>query len=258
MKNEILIVVKKVLNGYIKYYTKYDDDLNKKESKLLHSDLGSFRKQLMNQNLDIDEDYRKILQERFSHGTKLAKNIYVKYVNEDSIASLDYPGVPCYNNHDKKIYLNASMDLVNPRSAGASWFHEHGHLIDNALCNISEDDKFKKILELEAFEYRINYGKKHKIKSIEEIDKAISDELNDMRLHSAVSDLMEGLTDGKIVNVGWHGLNYWNKDKYAVTREAFAHMYECQFDDLRYKEMKKYFPKSLKYFEKMLKIAKGR
>ena len=40
-----------------------------------------------------------------------------------------------------------------------------------------------------------------------------------------------------------------------ITSEAFAHMFEAQFDKVRYDEMKKYFPQSLEYFEKKLKEA---
>ncbi len=237
---------------YIKYF------VSESHFKTLNSDLGKFRKQLMNQEICIDEDYRKVLQERFSHGTKLGKAIYVKYVKDDSIASLDYPDVPCYNNCDKKIYLNANMDLVNPRGVGVTWFHEHGHYIDAALGYISDDDVFKELLEQDVFKYRTNYGKKYNLKSLNEIDLAIIKELHDMHLHSAVSDLMEGITNGKNVNVGSHGINYWEQYKFLITREAFAHMFECQFDDERRKEMNKYFPKSLKYFEKKLKTLKGR
>ena len=38
-----------------------------------------------------------------------------------------------------------------------------------------------------------------------------------------------------------------------IASEAFAHMFEAQFDEVHYKEMQKYFPKSLEYFEKKLK-----
>ncbi|MCD7840028.1 MAG: hypothetical protein LUG46_05290 [Erysipelotrichaceae bacterium] len=78
-----------------------------------------------------------------------------------------------------------------------------------------------------------------------------------MRLHSAVFDIMEGLTDGTIVNVSGHGLNYWICDKKTITSEAFAHMFECEFDAKKRKEMKKYFPKSLEYFESVLNYMKG-
>ncbi len=93
--------------------------------------------------------------------------------------------------------------------------------------------------------------------SSEEINNAICNDLSDMRLHSAVSDLLEGLTNGKIVSVTGHGVDYWVRDKKSITSEAFAHMFECQFDNDRYKGMKKYFPKSLEYFERKLKISKG-
>ncbi len=237
---------------YIKYF------VSESHFKTLNSDLGKFRKQLMNQEVNINEDYRKVLQERFSHGTKLGKAIYVKYVKDDSVASLDYPDVPRYNNREKKIYLNANMDLVNPRGAGVTWFHEHGHYIDATLGYISGDIIFKELLEYDAYKYIVDYGRKHNLESLSEIDKAISIQLNDMILHSAVSDLLEGLTSCEITSIAGHGMNYWTYDKFAITSEAFAHMFECQFDDERRKEMKKYFPKSLKYFEKKLITSKGR
>ena len=40
-----------------------------------------------------------------------------------------------------------------------------------------------------------------------------------------------------------------------LTSEAFAHMFEAQFDETRYNEMKKYFPNALEYFEKKMKEA---
>lgn len=49
----------------------------------------------------------------------------------------------------------------------------------------------------------------------------------------------------------------WKKHPEYVTSEAFAHMYEAQFDSIRYGEMKKYFPGALKSFEKMMKEGAG-
>ena len=78
-----------------------------------------------------------------------------------------------------------------------------------------------------------------------------------MRRHSAVSDMFEGITNGKIVGCVCHGVGYWKKHPEYVTSEAFAHMYEAQFDSVRYSEMKKYFPRALKAFEKMMKEGAG-
>ncbi|MCD7807738.1 MAG: hypothetical protein LUH02_00215 [Erysipelotrichaceae bacterium] len=243
---------------YIKCIIMSNDGKLYLEAFIFESDLGKFRKQLLNQEININEDYCKVLQERFSHGTKLGKNIYVKYVKDDSVASLDYPDVPCYNNRDKKIYLNANMDLTNPRGAGVTWFHEHGHYIDASLGYVSDDDVFRNLLYEDVVRYRQNYGRKYHIDSLDMVDILINDKLNDMRLHSAISDLMEGITKGKITNVAGHGNNYWKQDNYAITREAFAHMFECLFDTERHKEIKKYFPESLDYFEKKLKTLKGK
>ncbi len=44
---------------------------------------------------------------------------------------------------------------------------------------------------------------------------------------------MDGLTDGKVVGVSGHGIAYWIRDKKTITSEAFAHMFECQFDKER-------------------------
>ncbi|MCD7840628.1 MAG: hypothetical protein LUG46_08400 [Erysipelotrichaceae bacterium] len=222
----------------------------KYHSDYLMSDLGKFRKQLSHQSVNIDKVYRQILQERFSHGTKLGKEIYINFVNDDTIESLDYLGIPCYNINNEKIKLNSKADIINERGSGTTWFHEHGHLIDFNLGIISDDAMYKYLLLDDVFHYRMYYGCMHHLDSMDEVNVVISNELNDMHLHSAVSDLMEGLTDGEIVNCAGHGLNYWVHDKKTITSEAFAHMFECQFDKERYKEMKKYFPKSLDYFER--------
>ncbi|MCD7808256.1 MAG: hypothetical protein LUH02_02860 [Erysipelotrichaceae bacterium] len=220
----------------------------KYHSDYLMSDLGKFRKQLSHQSVNIDKVYRQILQERFSHGTKLGKEIYINFVNDDTIESLDYLGIPCYNISSKKIKLNSKADIINERGPGVTWFHEHGHLIDDFLGNVSYDAVYKYMLLEDVFNYQNNYGRKNHLNSLKDINIAISNELNDMHLYSSVSDLMEGLTDGEIDNCAGHGLDYWLKNETAITDEAFAHMFECQFDKERYKEMKKYFPKSLDYF----------
>ncbi len=257
MKEKIVTTVLSILE-MTKYIIKSNDGKLYLDVFILESDLGKFKKMLDNQNENIDKEYRKILVERFSHGSKNAKALYIKYVQNNSIGSLDYPDVPCYNTYDNKIYLNASMDLVNPRGAGVTWFHEHGHYIDAALGYISNDDVFNNLLHNDAMKYRYTYARNLDIKSLDKVDILISKDLNDMHQHSAISDLMDGLTDGKIINVSGHGNSYWKQDNYTIAREAFAHMFECQFDEERRKEMKKYFPQSFKYFEKKLIKMRGR
>lgn len=92
------------------------------------------------------------------------------------------------------------------------------------------------------------------MKTYDKVDEAIGKELQDMRKYLAVSDLMEGLTKGNIKGCAGHSADYWNNPE-NITSEAFAHMYEAQFDKIRYDEIKKFFPESLEYFEKKLKEA---
>lgn len=222
------------------------------ESKL--SDYGYFKNQI-NDNANINKNDGTVLKRRFSYGKKDAKAVYRKYVPENSVIDYAYIDIPCYNEKEKKIYLNLSMDAQNERGAFATWFHEHGHLIDDYAGHISDDPEFLSLLQEDALTYRKNYGHKHNLKTFDKVDKAISEELNDMRIHSAVSDIFEGLTNRNISGCAGHPDDYWKYSSH-ITDEAFAHMFECEFDSKRYKQMKKYFPKSLKYFEGKLKELK--
>ena len=66
-----------------------------------------------------------------------------------------------------------------------------------------------------------------------------------------ISDLFGGLSQNKcIAKYGHRDLQYWNDG--SLAREAFAHMFECQFDKARYNLMQQYFPTALAEFEKIL------
>lgn len=228
---------------------------NNKKNDIMESDLGIFKNKLRNDK-EISKEYYNSLKEKFSHGSEVAKHLFCKYASGDTIETSIFEGIAHFNTQTKKISMHYRADLNNFRGVGATWFHEHGHLIDDALGVISNDEKFRELLEQDAFQYRIMYGKEHNLKTYDKVDKAISNDIQDMRRHSAVSDLLDGITKGNIKGCATHGPGYWDNPE-NITSEAFAHMFEAQFDRLRYDEMKKYFPKSLGYFEKKLKeVAK--
>lgn len=220
---------------------------------IMESDLGAFKNKLRS-NSEISKEYYTELKNKFSHGSKSAKHLFIKYASEKTIEVSRYEGIAYFSPKIRKIYMNYGTDLVNERGIGATWFHEHGHLIDMAAGNISDNQEFKKLINADVNNYRIMYGKKSNLKTYEEIDKAIGMEIQDMRKHSAVSDLLDGATKGSINGCAGHSIDYWKYEK-SITLEAFAHMYEAQFDKIRYEEMRKYFPRSLEYFEKMIKEA---
>lgn len=220
-------------------------------SGIMESDLGVFKERLRSDK-NISRQYYSSLKDRFSHGSESAKAAFIRYVPKDSVMESNHEGVPGYNTVTKRISMNYKVDSKNVRGPGVTWFHEHGHLIDDAAGNISNDKEFLNLLLEDARQYRVSYGKKHGLKTWDKVDSAISRELIDMRHHSAVSDLMQGVTQGNISGIAGHPDGYWSKRE-NITAEAFAHMFEAQFDSARYDEMKKYFPESLSYFEKRLK-----
>ena len=226
---------------------------NSQKNDIIKSDLGVFKEKLRNDD-DIGEEYYNKLKYKFSHGSKDAKHLFAKYASGDTIENSSYEGTAHYNTYTKKITMHYGADLNNSRGTGVTWFHEHGHLIDDALGTVSNDKQFKTLLNEDAYQYRIRYGKEHNLRTYDKVDKAISGDLQDMRKHSAVSDLLDGLTRGNIRGCAGHMYDYWDNPK-NITSEAFAHMFEVQFDKVRYDEMKKYFPQSLEYFEKKLKEA---
>ena len=226
---------------------------NSQKNDIMESDLSIFKNKLRN-DTNIDKEYYNILKEKFSHGNKDAKHLFAKYASGDTIETSLFEGTAHYNTKTKKISMHYRADLDNLRGTGATWFHEHGHLIDDALGTVSNDKQFKALLNEDVYQYRLRYGKEHNLRTYDKVDKAISGDLQDMRKHSAVSDLLDGLTSGNIRGCAGHMYDYWDNLE-NITSEAFAHMFEAQFDKVRYDEMKKYFPQSLEYFEKKLKEA---
>lgn len=89
------------------------------------------------------------------------------------------------------------------------------------------------------------------MEDLNEIHKLISSDIHQMREHSAVSDLLGALSKNSIKGVAGHRDGYFDSHV-KIAQEAFAHMYEAQFDKIRYMEMQKYFPEALKYFERRL------
>lgn len=221
------------------------------DNAIIESDLGIFKQKLRNDK-DIDKEYYSCLKEKFAHGRVEAKKLFAKYASGNTVENTAFEGTAHFNTKTKKISMHYGADLRNERGSGVTWFHEHGHLIDDALGFASDDKEFTYLLRIDSQQYRIMFGKTHELNAYNEIDSAISEELNDMHKHSAISDMLNGITNGNIKGCAGHSQKYWENPK-NITSEAFAHMFEAQFDEKRYNEMKKYFPQSLEYFEKKLR-----
>lgn len=217
---------------------------------IIESELGKFKKTIRNDN-EMTDEYYNAVKNRFSHGSDDAKAVFNKYVHGGSVENAYYTGTPHFDPSTGKISMNYNLDLKNERGKCVTWFHEHGHYIDNAAGNISNNPEFRKLLGDDYLAYMKSYGKYNNLKTVDKVQAAISSELSSMRKHSAVSDIMQGISMGNIQGIAGHSYGYW-KDDSVICSEAFAHMFESQFDQIRYKEMQKYFPNALGKFEEMI------
>lgn len=227
----------------------------------METELGKF-KFLLKSDEYIDIEYYSTLKERFSHASKVSKKVFNKYIKSGSVVDSQFYGTPHYTKGSKSekegIYMSYQADFNNVRGAGATWFHEHGHMIDTFSGGISYKNKnYIKSLKKDYNNLIHKFMKEYPDLSYEQICDIIGEQLPDMRMDSAVSDLLHGLSDEKIFGCATHGKrldgsSYWN-DK-SISQEAFAHMFECQSDEIRYAKMKEYFPYSLKEFERMMEL----
>lgn len=230
------------------------------DSDKMETELGKF-KALLKSDEYIDTKYYYSLKERFSHASKVSKKVFNKYIKPGSVVDSQFYGTAHYTKGSKwekeGIYMSYQADFNNVRGVGATWFHEHGHMIDILSGGISYKNKnYIKSLRKDYENLIHIYHVKFPDMNLNEITKVISDSLTDMREYSAVSDLLHGLSGEMIEGCAIHkmpdGSSYWND--ISISREAFAHMFECQSDELRYAKMKEYFPYSLKEFERMLEV----
>lgn len=216
---------------------------------IMESELGRFRERLQTDE-SMDKLYYDTIKTRFSHGSDDAKKAFNKFVPADSIADSAFIGTPHYDPKTKKISMDYLADQQNARGEGATWFHEHAHLIDEAAGNLSSDTAFYEALFKDKSAYTRSIIRERGTRSVSETYSVLENELSDFRSQSGVSDIFNGLSNGIIQGCGVHPTSYWTKE--TVVQEAFAHMYEAQFDSVRYAQMKHYFPTALKRFEELL------
>ena len=130
------------------------------------------------------------------------------------------------------------------------WLYEHG-VIEDYYYNKYKDSGLPDYIKS-----RLRYSKEYAYKTFrKEIRKMGVDYYADL------SDIIEGVTYGKVSCGYGHGTKYW-KDRtilgvnYGLAKEAFAEMVDSTFSNPKQLEaIKKYLPKSYKMFEDMINEA---
>lgn len=191
------------------------------------------------QYIKIRKEYQKATREKFSHGTELGKRIFVQYADQSVIETLLETKGARYQ--DGKLHLNMYNDLHDPRGAATGYFHEFGHQIDEKLgWKFTKDSTLRDKLKNDF--YNIS-------------NEEIYEEIKTNYKASSASDMIGGLSDGKIRGRYGHKQDYW-ETKSHITSEFFAHFIEAQFDSERRKILESTFPESYNYVEEMLERRK--
>lgn len=203
----------------------------------------------------MTQDYGDALEARFATGTPVAQSAFAKHVPPGSVSDGAYSGTAFFSSTTGKVKMNFADDLTNVRGAGATFFHEHGHFIDFMSCAGSgwtslSTPAFGDALRADFNAYIKGIMKSQKITKTAAYGVIAQEVRPDQ--YSAISDLMGGLSRNKARGNWGHPTKYWNGYG-ALELEAFAHMYEAQFNPARYALMQQYFPSALAEFESLLK-----
>ena len=211
-----------------------------------------------------DAAYADALRQRFEQGTPEARRTYEKYVPLDSVANGASTTGIYYNPSDRRVYMNYGKDAQNSRGAGVTYFHEHGHLIDHSASNrMSSDAMFTKALrdDFKALLKRVKT--QNGLTSQKDAYAYISRDVyaknqSHSDAYSSVSDVLGGLSTTKSggtgIRAGWgHHPSYWLRTQNKVEIEAFAHLYEAQYNAERLKAFQEYFPTATVEFDRIMK-----
>ena len=157
-----------------------------------------------------------------------------------------------YDPDEKGMYLNIPGDENDIEGSGTGLFHELGHAIDHVLGEnqyLSNNEEFHNCLirDCNRVIRKCNSDPIWRSKFFDLIKKS-SDAYS-------VSDILEGITDGKITGGAGHEKDYWKNDKFIVCNEAFAHFFEASMgaSSSRCKYIKSVFPDAYSKYLEMIR-----
>ena len=155
-----------------------------------------------------------------------------------------------YSPAEHGVYYNAAEDEKNVRGAGATYYHELGHMIDYVCMRyqnlMSENAAFHHALVSDGQRLIQCYNN-----STPEQRKRAVRNLCEGAWHSC-SDLANFATNGH-VSGGWGHSEEYCARAWAMEHEAFAHFFEASMgDSIKLQRLTKLFPNSVRVFNQML------
>lgn len=196
--------------------------------------------------------YNAILNQRYGNAVPAARKVFELFAEKLCILNSDYSGPEPnhYSPAEHGVYYNAAEDEKNERGAGATYYHELGHMIDHACMQyqnmMSENAAFHHALVSDGQRIIRCYDNS----TTEQRESAVRN-LCEGAWHSC-SDLANFATNGH-VRGGWRHSEEYCARAWAMEHEAFAHFFEASMgDSIKLQRLTKLFPNAVRVFNQML------
>lgn len=198
--------------------------------------------------------FNSIILSRHEAAEENVRRIFDNYAERVLIQTSNYPvdGVAFYDPkpQERGVYFNAEADANNPRGAGTTYFHEIGHMIDNALLDysgyLSDEPMFLNALMQDGLDLLVKYSK------MDSEQRAYTDRFLFRDECHSLSDLVDAITKGKLSGKYGHDRDYWD-DRSNISKEAFAHFFEAAMGGGEKKTiLSECFPRATKVFDALI------
>ena len=203
----------------------------------------------------IDLNYLNHLEARYSIANPIVRNVYDKYASVVVIQSVNSNETAHYLpssrlDYPRGIYYNAESDNTNPRGRGVTFYHEVGHMIDNAATDfngyISNNREFGDALRQDGQNVLEAYNS-----LTPERRQSFTDRIRQDSSHS-LSDLLDATTGGVVRGRYGHDRDYWSGDG-NLEAEAFAHFFEAEMGDADKRALlARFFPNAYNVFSRVI------
>ncbi|MBE5961915.1 MAG: hypothetical protein E7256_11155 [Lachnospiraceae bacterium] len=254
-----------VLTDIIRLYEQAEQAIIEHAKDPSSSDRGKKKREDESNGTDSSEvdpssmSYEDYLQYRIDHAVdENTKKMYERFLDNIRIKDDAYDGTAYYDGFWNHIKYNKEKDATNERGTGCTYFHEVGHLVDDQSdwfgdTSTDSDYDFYDKLSQDVDNYVKKIMDEKGYTDVQDAYDDLSDWLNvDGNMKNGVSDLVNGLTDGKACG-GWaHSDDYYKES--SVSHEAFAHFFEAGMaaDPKKLDYIKEMFPSAYEEYQRML------
>ena len=177
------------------------------------------------------DGYNAVISQRHENAEQGVREVFDHYAGKLMIRNSEYPpnqtahySPANHIGHSRGVYYNAAADMINPRGAGTTYFHELAHMIDHSSCNyrsnLPNTPEFAAALVEDGQRILNLYNNLPAERQATFLNRIRQDSAH------SFSDLIDATTNGQLHGSYGHSRNYWTRPG-NLQAEAFAHFFEA-------------------------------